>query len=479
MTPTSLESILIDIPMPQMGESITEATIVKWHKSVGDSVRVDETVLEISTAKVEAEIPSPCDGIIVQILYNVDDTVDVDTIIARIAPPGTPQELIEKHTSTPGQPKARKVEEPEVPAREPFEREQSDADRQRSREQEVEIERERLLRRRSTPLVRSMLRELGIDASLITGTGSHGRITKDDVLRFLEQPRDEKTVGVETIPDSSQAPPPVLKPPRKDDPLGLPVGGALTLEGQRVEFGPGLGDLVEPMTTMRRAIGRHMIYSLQTSPHAYTVFEADMTNVVKLRQRLKDDFEATYKAKLTPLAFLTRAVVEALIQYPILNSSVDDKNNILYHRQINIGIAVAVKEGLIVPVIRNCELKTIPEIAIAISDLATRARNRQLKPHEVEGGTFTISSPGAKGSLMGMPIISQPQIALIHMGGIQKRVVAIEDADGNDIIAIRHKVIMTLALDHRVIDGWVCDSFMASIRDRLESGQFDVMDDGS
>ncbi len=466
--------------MPQMGESITEATIVKWHKAVGDTVRVDETVLEISTAKVEAEIPSPCDGVMAEILYTVDDTVDVDTIIARIAPPGTRIEDINKLAPSDTEGKARRPEEPETPARQPFEREgQSEEDRRQTREQETEIERERLLRRRSTPLVRSMLRELGIDASLITGTGSHGRITKDDVLRFLNTPRDEKTVGVERIPDSSPVAPPVLKPPRKNDPLGLPVGGALTLEGQRVEFGPGLGDLVEPMTQLRRAIGRHMVYSLQTSPHAYTVFEADMTNVVKLREAKKAEFEKTYKAKLTPLAFLTRAVVEALIQYPVLNSSVDEKNNILYHRQINVGIAVAVKDGLIVPVIRNCELKTIPEIALAISDLATRARNRQLKPTEVEGGTFTISSPGAKGSLMGMPIISQPQIALIHMGGIQKRVVAIEDADGNDIIAIRHRVIMTLGLDHRVIDGWVCDSFMATIRDRLESGKFDVMDDGS
>ncbi len=478
MTPSKSAGFLTEIPMPQMGESITEATIVKWHKAVGDLVRLDETILEISTAKVEAEIPAPCDGVVAEILYVVGDTVDVDTVIARIAPPGTNIGDLGL-ADTPINGKARKIEEPEIPARQPFERGGENHQRHLTREEEIEVDRERLLKRRSTPLVRSMLRELGIDPSLIAGTGSHGRITKEDVLRFLDTRRNEKTIGVEKIPDATQATPPVLKPPRKNDPLGLPVGGALTLEGQRVEFGPGLGDLVEPMTAMRRAIGRHMIYSLQTSPHAYTVFEADMTNVVRLREAKKAEFEKTYGAKLTPLAFLTRALVEALIQYPVLNSSVDDKNNILYHRQINVGIAVAVKDGLIVPVIPNCEMKTIPEIAIAISDLATRARNRQLKATEVEGGTFTISSPGARGSLMGMPIISQPQIALIHMGGIQKRVVAIEDADGNDIIAIRHRVIMTLGLDHRVIDGWVCDSFMATIRDRLEGGKFDVMDDGS
>lgn len=469
------------VEMPQMGESVTEATILRWHKQVGDRVAADETLLEISTAKVEAEIPAPCEGYLAEVLFPEGATVPVDTVIARLsaAPPvaaepdaptpdpesnGDPDRLPFTRSAPPEE---ITVSPSELPGVAP-----SDATI-------IELERQRLLRRRSTPLVRSMVRELGISLDEIEGTGSHGRVTKDDVLRFMRQRESKPTLGIEKLRDAKRRRSAGIEPPPPVASLGVAVGGALTMGGQRVEFGPGLGDLVEPMTTMRRAIANHMLRSQSTSAHAYTVFEMDMTAMMNLRARCRERFEREYGCKLTPLAFITRAVVEGLIQFPVINASTDEHQNILYHRRINVGIAVAVKEGLIVPVIKHAEAMTVADIARAIADIATRARNRQLDPTEVEGGTFTISSPGQMGALMGLPIISQPQIALLHVGGIHKRVSVVEAPDGTDSIGIRQKAILTLALDHRVIDGWVCDSFMASIRERLESADFKVFDDGN
>lgn len=470
------------VEMPQMGESVTEATILRWHKQVGDHVAVDETLLEISTAKVEAEIPAPCDGYLLEVLFPEGATLPVDTIIARLGP--TPpngdiakaaamvaadiEENADREPFTrSAPPEAITLSPSEIPGLAP------------DHATVIELERQRLLRRRSTPLVRSMVRELGISIEDIEGTGSHGRVTKDDVLRFMRNRETKTSLGIEKINEAKRRRrSPSIEPPPPVASLGVPVGGALTMGGQRVEFGPGLGDIIEPMTAMRRAISNHMLRSQSTSAHAYTVFEMDMTAMMNLRARHRERFEKTYGCKLTPLAFITRAVVEGLIQFPVINASTDEHQNILYHRRINVGIAVAVKEGLIVPVIKHAESMTVAETARAIADIATRARNRQLDPAEVEGGTFTISSPGQMGALMGLPIISQPQIALLHVGGIHKRVAVVESPEG-DSIGIRQKAILTLALDHRVIDGWVCDSFMASIRERLESADFKLFDDGS
>lgn len=439
-----------DIPMPQMGESVTEATIVKWHKAVGDDVAADEMLLEISTAKVEAEIPAPMDGVVAEILFAEGDTVNVDTIIARLAPPGTVVERGAKAAARPdGNGSSALLETPA-----PVDEEQIEAEGPSI----AATERERLkeLRRRSTPLVRSMCRELGINVEDIPGTGTNGRVTKEDVLRFTGHTGGKTEGG------------------RREYPVGLP-SESCTLNGSPLRFGPGLPDFIEPMTAMRKQISKRMIESHRTSPHAYTVFEVDMTRVMRHREKIKDEFQAKTGVKITPLVYILKVLTEAIISFPILNAAVDG-DKIVYHRSVNLGVAVALENGLIVPVIHNMQDKSIADIAKSLNDIATRARTKKLTTHDVEGGTFTITSPGQKGALMGLPIINQPQVGVLYIGSIKKRPTVIEAPDGTDVIAIRHMGILSLALDHRVIDGWVSDSFMSMIKERLETGDFRVME---
>ncbi len=435
---------MTDIPMPQMGESITEATIVQWYRKVGDEIAADETLLEISTAKVEAEIPAPCDGVIAEILFEEGETVDVDTIIARIAPPGTAVDA----SAANGKP-AKKAKEPEGSAAAATAEPEEDVVDAAS----LERERRHLLLRKSTPLVRSMVRELGLDLEQIPGTGRHGRVTKGDVLKFLESRDSGKH--------------------HEDYPVHGP-GASETLGGLPLTFGKGLPDLVEPMSAMRKSIARHMVDSRRISPHAHTVHEVDFTKTMALREKAKERFQETLGVKLTPLSLILKAVTEAIVKYPIFNSSVIGTDSIAYHRSINIGVAVALERGLIVPVIRNMEHKSVGGIAESLHDIATRARTKKLVPADVEGGTLTVTSPGQKGALMGLPILAQPQVAVLYVGSIKKRPCVIEGADGTDVIGIRSMGILTLALDHRVIDGWVADSFMMEIRERLEAANFDV-----
>lgn len=436
-----------NIPMPQMGESVTEATIVKWHKAVGDPVEADETLLEISTAKVEAEIPAPCSGVVAEILHAEGETVPVDTIIARIAPPGT----FIAHADPPAAPAGGASSAPVSSGDEIALREDEEA----ADPVAMERERRQLLARRSTPLVRSMIRELGLNLEDIPGTGRHGRVTKEDVLRFIE-----------ANGRGGSAPRP------EDYPVSLP-GESETLGGHRLRFGSGLEDFVEPMSAMRRAIARHMVESRRTSPHAYTVHEVDFTKMMRLREKLKGRYQKDHGAKLTPLSFILKAVTEAIVRYPMFNASVLPGDRIAYHRSVNVGVAVALERGLIVPVIRNMQDKTLPQIALALADIAARARSKKLMPADVEGGTFTITSPGQKGALMGFPILNQPQVGVLYVGAIKKRPCVIETADGTDVMAIRSIGILSLALDHRLIDGWVADSFMLDIKDRIEGGEFE------
>jgi len=440
-------ALFTNIPMPQMGESVAEATVVKWHKAVGDAVEADETLLEISTAKVEAEIPAPCSGVVAEILFPEGATVDVDTIIARIAPPGTAIAPSSDAVPVDGRRSSGQTSLSEL-------REAEATDIDAVDPATMERERRQQLALRSTPLVRSMIRELGLNLEDIPGTGRHGRVTKEDVLRFIE------SAGRGSAPR------------QEDYPVSLP-GESETLGGHRLRFGAGLEDFVEPMNAMRRAIARHMVESRRTSPHAYTVHEVDFTKMMRLREKLKGRFQEKHGVKLTPLSFILKAVTEAIVRYPMFNASVLSGDRIAYHRSVNLGVAVALERGLIVPVIRNMQDKTLPQIAMAVTDIAARARSKKLMPADVEGGTFTITSPGQKGALMGFPILNQPQVGVLYVGAIKKRPCVIETADGTDVMAIRSIGILSLALDHRLIDGWVADSFMLDIKDRIEGGEFD------
>ena len=472
----------IEVQMPQMGESITEATIVKWHKKVGDKVREDETLLEISTAKVEAEIPAPEDGVLAEILFKEGATVDVDTVIARMAPPGTEIGEIEQAAE-----QKKRDEEPHAMSKE-AQVISSQKSRNHAREavggsaaamppppqQEktaVEREREKLLLRHSTPLVRNICKELGLDIAQVPGTGTRGRVTKADVMAFLEQQHKVEAAKDEFRPHGAQD---------KNAPASGALGGGEAdfqpVPGRGpIGFEEGAAHHVEPMSTMRKMIAHHMVESRRISPHAYTVFEIDMTAMMRMRTQSRSEFENRYGVKLTPLAFIMKAAAESLIHYPIINSSIED-DNIVYHRHINMGVAVALEDGLIVPVVRNLEEKSMVGIARGLADIAHRARLKKLTPQDVEGGTFTITSPGQKGALFGTPIIAQPQVAIMHVGAIHKRPSVIEGPDGSDMIAIRDRVILTLGIDHRAIDGWVADSFMATIKDKIEKAKFRVIE---
>ncbi|MEQ8821326.1 MAG: dihydrolipoamide acetyltransferase family protein [Sumerlaeia bacterium] len=470
----------IDILVPKMGESDAEATIDQWFVKTGDEVLADAILCEISTQKVQVEITAPEAGVVAELLHAEGDVVPVEEVLARLAPPGTKIEAGESSGASaadedapPAKPAAngkhRPPEQPVAPAGPGA----------------VERERQRLMRQKSTPLVRNIAQELGIDIAQVPGTGTHGRVTKKDVVDFLEQQRrigsaqsQHSPVHKEPVGDSEGINPggsnqlPALPPrPHKS----LPPGSEKPeVSGRRIVFGDA-DEYSEPMNFMRRAIAEHMSESQRRAPHAYTVHEIDMTPVMTLRRQVREEFEARYGVKLTPLAFILKALTEALGQFPILNARVDG-DNIVYHRHINIGVAVAIEDGLIVPVVRQMEEKSLIGIARSLSDLARRARGKRLTPHDVEGGTFTVTSPGQKGAIMGTPILNQPQVGIVHVGAIRKVPAVLTAPDGTDSLAIRSRVIFTLGLDHRAIDGWVADSFLEEVRVRLERCEFQVLE---
>ncbi len=402
----------IDVVMPQMGESIAEGTVVRWIKKPGEKVERDEPLLEISTDKVDAEIPSPAAGTLSEILVQEGQTVAVNSVVARIAGEGEGG----------GQPP------PAVQTAEA-------AVLHKDQEQKVTSLDERR-RTKSSPLVRKIAAENKVDISQIQGSGVAGRVTKNDILAAISA-------------EPARAPAPTPTP--------------------KTQFAPGENIRLEPLSVMRKKIAQHMILSKQTSAHVTTVFEVDFTNVEKLRQQHKESYAAR-GAKLTYMPFIVQAVIVALREWPILNASMDE-NNIIYHRDYNIGMAVALDWGLIVPVIRNADEKNILGLAKAINDLGERARTKRLSPDEVQGGTFTITNPGLFGGLFGTPIINQPQVAILGVGGVKKRPVVVETEDG-DFIAIRSIGILSLTFDHRLVDGAVADQFMARVKSVLEAGQF-------
>jgi 2-oxoglutarate dehydrogenase E2 component (dihydrolipoamide succinyltransferase) len=436
--------------MPQMGESVAEGTIVRWIKKVGDAVERDEPLFEISTDKVDAEIPSPAAGVITEIRANEGQTVEVNTVVAVIGEAGA------KPVATAAAPKQPEAAAPTPAAPAVAERPAPAAPSPHETARTVvapsapESETDRSTR--SSPLVRKIAKEHNVDISQIHGTGISGRVTKDDILAFIgggspptkAVPRPAAPPAGATVAASDQAP---AGPPR---PATSSAAGA-GLAGQSV-----------PMSIMRRKIAEHMIASRRTSAHVHSLFEVNFGQVEKIRQARKNEYERA-GAKLTYLSFILKAAVDALRAIPVVNASVDG-DNIVYHKHVNVGIAVALDWGLIVPVVKNADEKNLLGLSRAVVDLATRARSKQLKPDEVSGGTFTITNPGVFGALFGMPIINQPQVAILGVGAIEKRPVVIDDA-----IAIRHMAYLALGYDHRIIDGAVADEFMSHIKHALEN----------
>lgn len=398
----------VDVIMPQMGESIAEGTITRWIKQVGDTVERDEPIFEISTDKVDAEIPAPSAGTLVEIKNQEGETVPVNDVVAFIETDATAAASAPAPAAEPSA-----VVAPAVPVAAPATPAKA-ADG-------VFV----------SPVVRRIAAEHGIDPTTVPGTGAGGRVTKKDIQAF--------------IASGSPAPTPAST------------------------FAPGSRETREPMTMMRKKIAEHMLESRRTSAHVHSVFEMDMTNIAKLRAQHKTSFAERHGVKLTYMPFIIKAVLDALRDWPIVNSSVEG-DTIVYKKDLNIGIAVALEGGLIVPVIRNADDLSIAGIAKKVFDLANRARTKKLNPDEVQGGTFTITNPGQFGGLFGLPIISQPQVAILGIGGIDKRPVVIDDA-----IAIRSMVHMALSYDHRVVDGAVADQFMAQIKRTLQEADASLL----
>ena len=484
-----------EVKMPQMGESIAEGTIVKWLKKVGDSIKRDEPLFEISTDKVDAEIPSPTAGVLSEIKVQEGETVPVNTVVAVIngdtakpasaegAKEAEPKQETQKTEPAKEEPKKAEApapkEEPKkaeapAPKEEPKKVEASAPKEESKKAEQVSASAEaasaeskdEMRRARSSPLVRKIAEEEGVDVSQIEGTGIGGRVTKQDILSFIENrgaPAKEEppAKAAETVATTATATPATTAPPRTSQPARVPAsseaGPQPFAEGDRVE--------IEPMSIMRRRIAERMVESRHISAHVTSFMEVDFTKTAKLRAGLKGEFERD-GVKLTFLPFIIKAAIEGIKKWPIVNSSVWG-DQIVYKKDINIGVAVALDWGLIVPVIRGADEKSLLGLARAVNDLGERARTKQLKPDEVQGGTFTITNPGIFGGWSGTPIINQPQVAILGVGVIKKRPVVVDDA-----IAIRQIGVLALSFDHRIIDGAVADQFLATLRDVIEAAEY-------
>jgi 2-oxoglutarate dehydrogenase E2 component (dihydrolipoamide succinyltransferase) len=427
-----------DVVMPQMGESIAEGTIVRWIKKVGDKVERDEPLFEISTDKVDAEIPSPVAGVVTEIRHKEGETVPVNSVVAVIGPAGAAETPGVTTGDTPGL-KTGPTPAPVTPASvgPSF---SSGASPGASPGASIED----VIRQRSSPLVRRIAKEHNVDISQIHGTGIAGRVTKDDILGFMEG--RASSAPTETLRAAPIA-------------TGKPEGVGAELARPQAAVTPGQ---TVPMSIMRRKIAEHMIASRRTSAHVHSVFEVNFGRVAQIREKKKAEYERA-GAKLTYLSFIMKAVVDALRAVPVVNASVDG-DSIVYHKDVNVGIAVALDWGLIVPVVKNADGKDLLGLSRAVADLANRARSKQLKPEEVSGGTFTITNPGVFGAVFGMPIINQPQVAILGVGAVEKRPVVIDDA-----IAIRPMAYLSLGYDHRIIDGAVADEFLSHVKRAIEN----------
>jgi 2-oxoglutarate dehydrogenase E2 component (dihydrolipoamide succinyltransferase) len=413
-----------DVVMPQMGESITEGTITKWLKKVGDSVQRDEPLFEISTDKVDAEIPSPAAGTLTEIKVQEGATVGINTIVAVIGGGGS-------SASAPAPAAAKPAASAPAPAAAPAPVSSTPA-----------ASGERV---KSSPLVRKIAKDNNLDLGKIAGTGANGRITKDDALSYLNQGGKSAAPAAPSAVSKSAAP-------------ATPA--------------PEPGSLV-PLTKMRSIIAQRMVESKRTSAHVHTVFKVDMTRIVRLREKEKSKYEQRNGVKLTYMPFITRATVAALRKHPIINAVMEGEA-IRYNKSINIGVAVALEWGLIVPVIKQIEDKSFLGVARAIVDVADRARNKKLAPDEISGGTFTLTNSGIFGEQFGTPIINQPQSAILGVGGLNKEAVVMTDKEGNDTIAIRSVQHFTLGFDHRIVDGADAGKFMSDFKAYLENWAEDI-----
>jgi 2-oxoglutarate dehydrogenase E2 component (dihydrolipoamide succinyltransferase) len=426
-----------NVVMPQMGESIAEGTIVRWIKKVGDTVDRDEPLFEISTDKVDAEIPSPGAGVLSEIKVKEGETVPVNSVVAVIGGAGdVSASAADAAAAGPAtaSPSRGQSEVPEAAAGQPEAAPAVAAVAAGS--DEGPRSREELRRQKSSPLVRRIAKEHNVDIQQINGTGISGRVTKNDILGYIQGG------GASAAPSAR--------------PVSAPAGGAHVpayKPGERVE--------IVPMTIMRKKIAEHMVMSAHTSPHVYSVYEVNFGQLAKLRDKKKGEYERA-GAKLTYTGLVAKAVVDALRAFPVFNASIDG-DKIVYKKDINLGIAVALDQGLLVPVIKNADEKNLLGLSRAIDDLATRARSKKLNPDEVQGGTFTITNPGVFGAVYGLPLINQPQVAILGMGGIEKRAVVIDDA-----IAIRPTCHISLGYDHRLIDGADAGRFLSYVKERLE-----------
>jgi len=541
-----------EVVMPQMGESIAEGTITKWLVKIGDKVERDQPLFEISTDKVDAEIPSPAAGVLLEIRNQEGETVPVNQVVATIgeagaaagaaaapsapaqaaapsapaqaaapsapaqaaapaakpAEPPAPAPAQASAPASPPQPAAAAPEKPAAPAapqaeaaareetsregaaggasgprrvpspapsapaaagadaaeeQEDVRRDEGDSDLARESDREELSEGERL-RRFSSPLVRSIAAKEGVDLQEVAGTGAQGRVTKGDILSFLEQrrtaPAPARPAAVPAPPAAAASPAPA--PAGAPQPL-RPTGGFFVpayVEGEDVE--------IEPMSKIRQITAAHMVYSKATSAHVTTIFDLDMSRIARIRARAKDKFARQEGTKLTFMPFIFKAVVNGLKAHRKLNAAIDG-TNIVYKKNINLGMAVDLGHGLIVPVIKHADHLNLIGLAKAANDLAERARGKKLKPEEVQGGTFTITNPGVFGSLFGTPIINQPQVAILGVGAIEKRPVVIEDADGNDSLSIRTRCYFGITYDHRLVDGADADRFMVDLKKTLET----------
>ncbi len=501
-----------EVVMPQMGESIAEGTITKWLKKVGEHVERDEPLFEISTDKVDAEIPSPAAGTLTEVRYKEGDTVEVNTVVAvldgnqasavsaasgtapaaepapaasaasapaqtvetkpALPPPAAPassaasappQTVETKPPSLPPAPapppapassaapappptaEAKPAAPPPAPASSPAPAAGVET------KTEPDASAADLRRTKSSPLVRKIAKEHGVDISQLEGTGMSGRVTKNDILSFIES--------------GTSAAPVTPRPAEMAQPAPAPA--------QAQAIAPAVGDRVEPMSVMRKKIAEHMVLSRRTSAHVTTVYEIDMTRVAKLREKHRDEFYQRTGTKLTFMPFIFEVMTRGLRKFPIFNAQVSG-DQIIYKQDINLGMAVALDWGLIVPVIKRADDLSISGLARAANDLADRARSKQLKPDEVTGGTFTITNPGVFGGLFGTPIINQPQLAILGVGKIEKRPKVMTSADGEDFLAIRWMSYFALSFDHRVIDGADAERFLAFVKEQLEEGDFSL-----
>ncbi|HUF23620.1 MAG TPA: dihydrolipoamide acetyltransferase family protein [Vicinamibacterales bacterium] len=417
-----------EVLMPQMGESIAEGTIVRWIKKVGDSVDRDEPLFEISTDKVDAEIPSPAAGVVLEIHVKEGETVPVNSVVALIGAKGEESSGSKgsepSKSSEPGKPEAAASSPAPSAAPAPAAAPQAPAAPAASSGSVEELR-----RTKSSPVVRKIASEHNIDITQLQGSGISGRVTKKDILSVVES--------------------------------GGPKAAAST-SAPAMAFKPGENVRIEKMSVMRKKIAEHMVFSMHTSPHVYSVYEVDFHRIATLRDKLKAEYEAA-GARLTYTSFIAAATVDAIRQFPLVNASIDG-DNIVYKRDINLGIAVALDNGLLVPVIRNADERNLLGLSRAIADLASRARSKKLNPEEVQGGTFTITNPGIYGALYGLPMINQPQVAILGVGSIDKRPVVIDDA-----IAVHPVCHLTLGYDHRLIDGAEAGRFLAYLKERLEN----------